>query len=1213
MRGSTGHGGFTQTLAECRDVAVAGGKAANLGKLIRAGFPVPDGFVVTTRAYRYARAAGESGLPVEVAEEIRTAYRNMGSGSVAVRSSATAEDMAGASMAGQYETFLDIEGETALVEAVEKCWESLNAPRIQAYLEEHGIDPSRVAMAVVVQRLVSADVAGVLFTANPNGGIGGGRGEMLVEASWGLGESVVSGRVQPDVLTLEGTTGRVLSATIADKRVELSAGSHAEKPVAEGRRRLACLGGRDVHRLWQLGKRAETHFGSPQDLEWAIHAGELYLLQSRPITTLEEAEAYEEVLRETRQKLRAEMAAGNGPWVVHNLGETLPHPTPLTWSVVGRFMSGAGGYGEMYREAGFAPSERAGREGFLERIAGRVYMDVARAPEMFSAHFPYAYDVELLKRSVDVSQAAPTLARGTMKERAAAGKMLSRVDWKLRELAAGYDRHLRGLEFVELERFVNEQRKMPLGQLSAEGLIDVWRGHERDVMDVFAPKSLMPSLISGMALGDLRAFLAEHFWEEDAEALAQELSSGGPANRTVVADGELYEVGKGTRSVEAWVAAHGHRAAGEFDLAAARWRERPGTVKEMAARLAAGDGPLERHGRQAEAVEKRVAGLSAKLSGKERGEFARLLDVVRRYVAFREDGKDFLMMGYAFLRELALEAGRRLDIGEDVFYLTREDLFDALRVGFAPYHLIERRKAAYGAEGRVRLPRVIDAGAIERLGEAAVSSGAVARGGHKAFAVSTGEAVGPARIFHSPTDWGAGSGEIGKGYILVCPSTDPSWTPLFVNAAGLVLECGGALSHGAVVAREMGLPAVVLPEATRMFTDGEAVRVDGGRGWVGKAEEAAPAVEAVDEQDAHVPVKLVPPPPGRKERTAGRVRNVMAVLWGVFLAGFFLLPGVHAATFAVMDAVLWPLVRGVGKWWTVVVIAVTVAVVTLLLQKFGTDNGRLLEAKRRARALKKEAGKLGAGTPRRRAMEALAAGVQWRVLLATMVPVGILLGPMVMPFVWMTERVAPGAWNAAAGSAVQVVATVDGEYTGAVTIGFRKDDPVVNQEQPARSLPPIRKTLEHLLALYRQPRVDPSAPWELSVAPDLGREQTAADLEAYLKEGIPPQAIAWQVVMAKDADGAFAVDVRAGTEVVTAAIVEGENHPPMAAVVNGVPGGVIKKVQIVYPRANVARVFWRPFAMFGGTWGAWDAGWVWLYVAVYLPVLLVLRWLLRVA
>jgi pyruvate,water dikinase len=1207
--------GFTQTLAECRDVAVAGGKAANLGRLIRAGFPVPDGFVVTTRAYRYARAqAGVmGGLPEEVAEEIRTAYRGMGGGSVAVRSSATAEDMAGASMAGQYETFLDIEGETALVEAVEKCWESLNAPRTQAYLEEHGIDPARVAMAVVVQRLVSADVAGVLFTANPNGGIGGGRGEMLVEASWGLGESVVSGRVQPDVLTLEGTTGRVLSATIADKRVELSAGSHAEKPVAEARRRQACLGGRDVHRLWQLGKRAERHFGSPQDLEWAIHAGELYLLQSRPITTLEEAEAYEEVLRETRQKLRAEAAKGNGPWVVHNLGETLPHPTPLTWSVVGRFMSGAGGYGEMYRMAGFVPSERAGREGFLERIAGRVYMDVARAPEMFSAGFPYGYDVELLKRSVDVSQAAPTVPRGTMQERAAAGRMLSRVDAKLRQLAEGYDRHLRGLEFVELERFVGEQRKMALGELSAEGLIDVWRGHEREVMDVFAPKSLMPSLISGMALGDLRAFLAEHFWEEDAEALAQELSSGGPANRTVVADAELYEVGTGTRTVEAWVAAHGHRAAGEFDLAAARWRERPAMVREMAARLAAGEGPLERHARQAEAVDKRVAGLRERLRWVDRARFDHLLDVVRRYVAFREDGKDFLMMGYAFLRELALEAGRRLDIGEDVFYLTREDLFDALRVGFAPYHLIERRKAAYGAEARVRLPRVIDAGAIERLGEAAVASGVVTRGGHKAFAVSTGEAVGPARIFHSPTDWGAGAGEIGKGYILVCPSTDPSWTPLFVNAAGLVLECGGALSHGAVVAREMGLPAVVLPEATRLFTDGEAVRVDGARGWVGKAEEAAPALAEVDEQDAHVPAKLIPPPPGRKERLVGRVRNVMAGVWLVFLLGFFLLlpKYVHDPAFRVMDAVLWPLVRGVGKWWTVVVIAVTVAVATLLLQKFGTDNRRLLEAKRRARLLKKEAGKLGAGTPRRAAMEGMAASVQWRVLLAAMVPVGILLGPMVMPFVWMKDRVEPAAWNAAAGSPVQVVALVDGEYTGPVEI--RVPEGVKVGGEAMRTLPPIRKTLERLLALYRQPRVDPSAPWELQVAPDLAREQTAADLEGYLKEGIPPQAVAWQVVPPTGFNGAFPVMVVAGGPTAHGTVVLGDRHPPAPETVASPRPNPVRTLQIVYPRPNVARVFWRPFAMFGGKWGAWDAGWVWLYIVAYLPVLLVLRFLLRVA
>ncbi len=1210
---TNGHA-FTQALSECRDVAIAGGKAANLGRLIRAGFQVPDGFVVTTYAYRHARATGnEGGMPAEVRAEVLAAYLTMGQGTVAVRSSATAEDMAGASMAGQYETYLDITGEEAVVAAVGNCWESLNAPRIQAYLEEHGIDPARVSMAVVVQRLVTADVAGVLFTANPrsNGGGGGGgpRGEMVVEASWGLGESVVSGRVQPDVLTLEGSTGRVLTATIADKRVELFAGSHAERPVAESRRRQACLGGRDVHRLWQLGKRAAAHFGSPQDLEWAIHAGELYLLQSRPITTLEEAESYEEVLRDTRRTLREEAAAGRGPWVIHNLGETLPHPTPLTWSVVGRFMSGAGGYGNMYREAGFVPSEQAVREGFLERIAGRVYMDASRAPEMFSADFPYGYDVELLKRSVDVAQAAPTLPQGTMKERAAAGRMLARVDANLRRLAESGDRQLREQVFPEFRRFVEEARGSRLGEFSADGLVELWRSHERDVMDQFAPRSLLPSLISGMALGDLRAFLAERFWEEDPDALAQELSAGGPPNLTVQADGELYEVGKGKRTLESWIAEHGHRAAGEFDLAAPRWREQPHVVKEMAARLAAGDDPLERHRKHGEATAARVAALRERLPTVERARLDHLLDVVRRYMAFREDGKDFLMRGYAFLREIALEAGRRLEVGEDVFFLSREDLFDALRVGFAPYHLIERRKAAYRAEARVRLPRVIDAAAIERLGEPEAALAPVA-GGHKAFALSSGEATGPVRIFHSPTD----AGDIGKGYILVCPSTDPSWTPLFVNAAGLVLECGGSLSHGAVVAREMGLPAVVLPDATRIFTEGQQIRVDAAHGWVGPAEETQRAWTVTDEADSHIAAKLVPPPPGRKERAAGRVRNVCAAVWAVFLVGFFASSAVHEATFTMMDRILWPLVRAVGRQWTVVIIAGVIAIVTLLIQKFGTDNGRLLEAKRRAAALKKQAGKLTAGSPRRATMEALAAPVQWRVLLAAMVPVGILLGPMVMPFAWMQERVAPATWNAAAGSAVQVVATVDGEYTGDVTIDApRSEVPVAFAPDGKRALPPLRATLERLLALYRQPRNDPGGPWELQVAPDLGREQTAADLEAYLKEGIPPQAMAWRVTLPADFDGVHPVTVRAGTDSVTAEIVEGQSHPPAPALVNGLPASVIKKVQVVYPRPAVPRVFWRPFAWLGGKWGAWDAGWVWLYIVTYLPVLLLLRWLLRVA
>jgi len=257
-----------QDLGDCRDKALAGGKAVNLGVLIRAGFPVPGGFVITTEAYRHARSYGSPQMPESLAEEIRKSWRAMGGCPVAVRSSATAEDMAEASMAGQYDTFLDINSEEALLDSVQCCWASLDSPRTRTYLTEHGINLATVAMAVVVQKLVPADVAGVLFSANPQTG---SRCEMLIEASWGLGESVVSGRVQPDVLRIETDSGRVLAATISDKQVWLKPGEEGEKAVEEERRRVACLRSADVTRLWQLGRRAAEHFGRPQDIEWAIH------------------------------------------------------------------------------------------------------------------------------------------------------------------------------------------------------------------------------------------------------------------------------------------------------------------------------------------------------------------------------------------------------------------------------------------------------------------------------------------------------------------------------------------------------------------------------------------------------------------------------------------------------------------------------------------------------------------------------------------------------------------------------------------------------------------------------------------------------------------------------------------------------------------------------------------------------------------------------
>ena len=1210
-------------MEEGRDVLLAGGKGACLGRLIRAGFPVPGGFVVNTRAYRLAREkAAPAGKPMEIpaqaAGEILQGYRNMGAGGVAVRSSATAEDLAAASMAGQCESFLDVKGETALLEAVRRCWASLDAPRIRAYLDEHGIDPAKVAMAVVVQRLVPADVAGVLFTVDPHGG---GSGKMLIEANWGLGETVVGGSVQPDVLAVERETGRVLSARIADKRLFLAAGASKEQPVAEALRKKSCLNSRDVHRLWELGRRISEHFGAPQDIEWAIHDGNLYLLQSRPITTHQESEATEAVMQTTRRRLREELSAGRGPWVLHNLAETLPHPTALTWSIIRKFMSGLGGFGTMYRLAGFEPAPVIDREGFLELVAGRIHMDVSRAPEMFCENFPLAYDLEKLVRDPDASQKPPTLPRGSYWSRAKAAARLSKSGGRLRELAAGAADEFREKTTPAVIEYVVRSKQRILRLLSAEELIALWEEREQRVLNGFGPKTLLPGLICGIAWAELETFLQENFWDDDPEALLRSISAGGEADRTVIADVELFKVAVGKWRLETWLVDHGHRGPGELDLAAPRWREQPEVLRQMAAGLAAGEPPLERHRRSREAANQQAADLRSRLSAADAREFDRRLELVRRYMPFRENGKDLLMLGYDLLRDLALEAGRRLEIGGGVFHLTRDELFDALRIGFAPHHLIEQHESAYRAEIRLALPRVIDTQSVERLGETDEMNATA--GCHKALPISAGSAAGPARILQSAT----AAGQFGRGYILVCPSTDPAWTPLFVNAAGLVLECGGALSHGAVVAREMGLPAVVIPGATRLFQDGEQIEVNGNQGWVVRASHHSnqrPPMDAVDPTDTRVPRELTPPPPGRKERRVARLGQAAAALWMIYLLGFFFLPreSVYQPSLSLLDLLLWPLVRVLGKPGVVAIVAAGLGLILVLTQKFATDNRRLLEAKRRAALLVKQARMLPADAPRRQAFIQMAAPVHFRVLAAAMVPVGLLLGLLLVTFAWFKDRMDPSLPAGLAGSSAQIVATVNGDWTQPVRIQVSPPLALDETTPASRALPPIRKTLEHLLALYHQPENQPDLQWELQMVPDLAREQTADDLRRYLDAGIPPRGVTWMIRTPPGAIGRFPVKVFAeGHPPVTATIVLGPEFPPGSLISLGGPDSPVKELRVVYPAPSRKPAFWRPLAgmearynlPFARNLAAMDVGWLWVYVLTYLPVLFLSRTVLKVA
>ena len=1259
---------FVLSLSDAHDAALVGGKAANLARLIGAGLPVPDGFVVTTAAYRRAHADGAQpgaaephslscrvGAPhppsshaaqpgaaepatenwPDLARQIAAAYRLMGEPPVAVRSSATAEDLATASMAGQYETILDVRGQADLVAAIRRCWHSIDSPRTRAYLAEHGVDLHAVAMAVVVQRLVPADVSGVLFTANPHTL---SRDEILIEACYGLGEALVSGLVQPDVLRVERCTGRVLESVVADKRVWIPAGGgHVAQPVEEARRRQACLTGADVEALCRLALACEAHFGRPQDIEWAMHEGRLFLVQSRPITTLDQAEAVADLLRRTRDDLRRLAQDGRGPWVLHNIAETLPRPTPLTWSVIRRYKSGAGGFGEMYRRAGFEPSDRVSREGFLRLVAGRPYMDTSIAPEMFFEGYPFAYDAALLRVSPDAAQSPPTLPTGSLGRRLGGARRIGRARARLRELE-DFDRQLTDEIVPSFVAWCQAESERDLAALTTAQLADAWRERHRRTMDEFAPASLLPSLVGGVAVADLRALVLEHFRDCDPDDLVSELSSGHAPDKTMLANDHLYEVAMGRRPIEAWLTEYGHRGPGELDLASPRWRERVEDLRHLAAQLAGGADPCLLRERHAAQAERRLMELKARLSRTDAADLQRRVALLRRCMPWREDGRYYLMMGYRLLRDVARQIGRRLGLGDDVFLLTEQEMLGlaASDVAQPPpaenlAAVIRDRKAERAAAARLSLPRLIEADALDSLGHAPVPQGGARLAG---MGVSAGAATGPVRIVLDP---GLGR-PLGQDYVLVCPSTDPSWTPLFVNAAGLVVECGGMLSHGAVVARELGIPAVVLPDATALLEDGETITVDGHAGAVVRGGGAAVKTEtAADPQDPRVPWRFVPPPPGRRDRLAARWRTIFLVLWGIYLAAALVLPEawLYDPSMRLLDAALWPLVRSVGMVWAVALIALVMAAATMVGQRVMTDNRRLQDAKRRAAAAQKEARPLPESSPRRKALAAVAAPVSMRILGAALVPLAAILGPMVMIFLWLPDRVDPASWSAAPGAVLQVAAQVAADSSAPVTLEVSPPLRIDPMEANPKTPPPVRATLARLQADW------PPTGAALRELPGPVRDAVARDpdavrasLEAYLASGHADLTLVWVVLSDGAGPGSFPVRAHAGGDVLQADVVLGDRDPPAPRKVqapamnpqrvgrdnrpdvvakNGRKevGSVdptytspLRSVEVLYPRAETEQSFWRPLAFAGLKW---DLGWLGVYLAAYLPAVLALR------
>lgn len=792
-------------LSEATTAAVdlVGGKAAGLGELIRRGERVPEGFCVTAEAHR---------LGVLPEAEIIAAYERLGAGPVAVRSSATAEDLPDASFAGQQDTVLNVTGGAEVIAAIGRCWDSLHTHRVTAYRDAHQIDSREVWMAVVVQRMVTPTVAGVLFTANP---VTGRRDEMAVDAAPGLGTTVVDGATTVDHYVLDGVdrddTGCLTSAHLAELRV--------------------------------TGERLQAHFGCPQDVEWAIDAhGALWLLQSRPITSLFPAPPATD-----KPLPRVYLEFG------HVQGMLQP-VTPMGMATL--------------RAQITAMLAALGVRVEIVDIGGRLYGDLTdlardrssrrRLVKLLAVDFgPRA---QAVMRHVLADPRFAPVSGGTGRG-AGQGAASLRTAWRavvgiLRALARPDTARSRMFRAVEQLR-VRSAAPADL-RTSADRLRFV---QDRDADD--SSDAIMWPIVAGMLAAALPTALLKGIAGPDE---IHAVLAGMPHNVTIEMDLALWRLAQGAGDhrqllldtppdelaarhlrgtlpdigMTAFLDEYGHRGVAEVDLGVPRWAEDPTPVfaalanylrvtdprqdpdRRFRSAAAAAETALEdlvARARRRRPVRGRVAGFllrrARSLAGlREAGKFAGLYPL-------RETRRQLLLIG-ADLCGTGL-----LDQSDDIMFLTLDEVHSVVHQGVDLRGVVAARRAVHRRELRRRSVPVAllsDGTDVETV----LPPTAAGEGTLVGVGASAGRVTGPARVVHDPA-----TAHLEPGDVLVAATTDPGWTPLFLTAAALVTDTGAIMAHGPTVAREYGIPAVIcVPDATRTITTGQLVTVDGGAGTV---------------------------------------------------------------------------------------------------------------------------------------------------------------------------------------------------------------------------------------------------------------------------------------------------------------------------------------------------------------------------------------------
>ena len=786
------------------DLALVGGKAANLGELIGAGFDVPPGFVVTTDAYRLGvgslqptRATiAAAPVPDPVAAAVRQAYLSLGEGPVAVRSSATAEDLPGATFAGQQDTFLNVIGPDAVVAAVRGCWASLWTDRAIAYRSRLGIPDDAVAMAVVVQVMAEAEWAGVMFTAHP---VTGERDRVVVESNPGLGESVVSGAVTPDHAVV-GPDDAVVERRIGHRESVVLPAPGGGTTSARGDRDAPALPDAILRRLAEQGRRVAGYFGAPQDIEWVLAGDAILLTQSRPMTALPPAPIrLNRVQRLTgpvvlellpRRPLPMELTA----WIE---AVVFPHLERLTDAIVGVRMGVADALvaSDGVLTELVPPSPRPSRRTPARLLRAFVRAARYRAKDWrLDPRWP-----DIVRRGKELQ--AFSVERATWAELTGIPHRASVLAVELAELRGRYlpagGRALAVLALI-LPR---------LG--AADGAMTAALGATTDTMRANAALEALAEIV------------------RSDEALAHDFSALA-ATELVPIVGALPRDGQFRRGLDDLVAKFGHRETGSILLPMdPSWGDSPSTVLgliQVLARQAAGQSREDSGGGSAVLDLPRVRRL--RLGRPLRS----LLSDAREALGLREDTHFELVRTMPAVRSAVLEMGRRLalqgaiDVPEDAWFLVWSEVD---RVPDPARHPVDgilraavaRRKRAVAALAGAPL---IASSTLypDRPSGAALAAGTPGGGGR---------ATGAVRVIRSQSEFPT----LRPSEVLVCPATNPSWTPLFAVAAAVVVDHGGPASHAAIVAREYGLPAVLgVGDGTSTLVTGQRVMVDGDHGLV---------------------------------------------------------------------------------------------------------------------------------------------------------------------------------------------------------------------------------------------------------------------------------------------------------------------------------------------------------------------------------------------